>query len=63
MQFTTLNAALTALSNGETTAETVLDEFSHIDGVERAIAVAKAEHVNAKQREDVKETITDGVSI
>lgn len=54
--------ALDSLKEGDLSAEDVREEFGHVDGIERSIAVAVAKRENVKSRDDVAETVTEGVS-
>lgn len=45
-----LSIALERLKRGEIDAETIRDNYSDVDGIEKSIAVAKSKKINTKSR-------------
>lgn len=62
-RFSDAQDALDALADGTIHAETVKQMFRDVDGIERSIAVAKARQINQTEREEVSETVTEGVTL
>lgn len=62
-EFEDVQAALDAFRACEIDAGVVMREFGHVDGIERSIALAKAQRVNVKTRADVENAVTDGVDL
>ena len=58
-EFDSVEDALDAVRSGSATVEEVKEEFSHVDGIERSVAVARATRNNRENNrgEDAEEHI------
>lgn len=55
--------ALDDLKLGVVDESSIMDQFGDVPGIERSIAVAKAERTNVRTREDVADIVTEGVEL
>lgn len=62
-QFDTVREALDAFKSGTVDESLVMRQFGDVPGIERSIAVARAERTNVKTRSDVADVVTEGVEL
>ncbi|MDS0259553.1 hypothetical protein NDI56_09125 [Haloarcula sp. S1CR25-12] len=62
-QFDDVQVALDAFKSGAIGESLIMRQFGDVPGIERSIAVAKAERTNVKSRDDVADVVTEGVEL